>query len=171
MLLWKGIPLWQHVFTRMAPQVASLTLLYSGNPTIFPEGLPITADLRRGHLGPLAGVETALTRMRTEWLFTAPVDLPLLPRDCVAQMALRAKQGDVLVVCAESCNRIHGTVALWHRKVLPNVQQALDEKRYGVLDFLRQTGFATCSFMRRDDGVDPFLNLNRPEDFQHLPKD
>ncbi|MEG3641047.1 molybdenum cofactor guanylyltransferase MobA [Magnetococcus sp. PR-3] len=167
---WKNIPLWQHLFTRMAPQVSTLSILYNGNPTVFPSGLPVLGDLRRGQLGPLAGVETALSRMRTEWLFTAPVDVPLLPKDCVTQLSWRASQGDVQVVCAESGGQIHGTVALWHRDILPRIQQALDEERYGVLNFLRQTGFAACSFMPRDDGSDPFLNLNSPEDFQQLPK-
>lgn len=154
------------IVARMAPQVPALILNANGDPARFaPYGLAVVADSLPGNPGPLAGVLAAMEWAEVHapgacWIASVPGDAPFLPADFVAR--LHAGRGDALYVSAASGGRIHPVAALWPIHARNALRQALagGHRKVG--------GFApsgeTASVEWSTDPLDPFLNLNTPED-------
>ena len=166
-----GRPFLERVIERFAPQVAPLLLSANDDPARFARfGLPVVPDPLPEPCGPLAGVAAAhafLARTRPEigFLATVAVDTPFLPVDLVARLAAAlVAHPDARVAVAASRGRVHPVAAV-HRLVdLEDLIAGLaDGSIRRVMRWVEARGVATVDF---DDceGVDPFLNLNRPED-------
>jgi molybdenum cofactor guanylyltransferase len=82
-----GRPMVSWVAERLAPQVAEIMIIANRHLDEYRTyGHDVLQDLRGGFLGPLAGVETALSAARHGWVLTCPVDAPLLPHDYASRM-------------------------------------------------------------------------------------
>ncbi|MFA9441507.1 molybdenum cofactor guanylyltransferase MobA [Uliginosibacterium sp. sgz301328] len=93
----RGKTMARWVCERFAPQVSELIIVANRNLDEYRAlGYPVMADLRSGFLGPLAGIETALSAARNGWILTCPVDAPLLPTDYAERM-LDAARGRAAV--------------------------------------------------------------------------
>lgn len=154
------------VIERMAPQVRALAINANGDAGRFaPFGLPVLADPLPGHQGPLAGVLVGLdwaAEQQADWLVTVPGDTPFPPRDLVAGL-LEHVRTDTEVVFAESDGRIHPVIALWSSGCGARLRDAVlaeNVRRVG----LARTLFESASASWPADPVDPFLNLNTPDD-------
>ncbi len=154
---------------RMTPQVTRLILNANDDPVRFGAlGLPIVADSLPDHPGPLAGVIAALewaasSEPTTEWVVTVPGDAPFLPRDLVARLHAKRRHGRATFACAASGGWTHPVIGLWPVSVEGELRRAV------VVDGIRKID----AFTRRHlcvavewpaEPVDPFLNVNTPED-------
>jgi molybdenum cofactor guanylyltransferase len=164
-----GRTLLDHVLDRVRPQTDLLLLNANGDPARFAAyGLTVVADTLPGNQGPLAGVLAGL-----EWLaahapdaadlVTVPTDTPFLPRDLVARLlAARAGAGTELA-CAASGGRDHPVVGLWPVRFAVELRRAmLEDGTRGVRHWTARYSVALADFAA--EPVDPFLNVNRPED-------
>lgn len=133
-------------------------------------GLPILADLRLGHLGPLAALEAACQalasrRDRITHLVCLPGDTPFLPRDVAPRLIEGA--GSMVRVAAFG-DRLHPTVSLWPVGALLEVGAELDrpDTRRSFMGLLKRLGFETLTFGENAaaPGGDPFFNVNTPQD-------
>ena len=93
-------------------------------------------------------------------LATAPCDAPFLPLDLVARL-MAASAGAAVAV---SDSGLEPTFALWPVSARGAVEQALAEGR-GPRAALDELGAARVSFPAAVAGLDPFANLNTPEEF------
>ena len=161
-----GRPVLAHVIERVRPQVAALALNANGDPKRFADyGLPVVADTVEGFAGPLAGVLAGLdwageAAPRCAWLLSAPTDAPFLPTDLVRRLLDRARGAEVVV--AASDGRSHPVAALWSVSLREPLWNALARGIRKVEDFTRDRHVGMAEFPA--DPVDPFFNLNRPED-------
>jgi molybdopterin-guanine dinucleotide biosynthesis protein A len=88
-------------------------------------------------------------------------DAPFLPLDLVDR--LRAGLSGAPIAMASSAGQEHFTVALWAVSLRDDLRASLverGERRVGA--FLRRHGAAAVDWAT--DPVDPFLNVNTPED-------
>jgi molybdopterin-guanine dinucleotide biosynthesis protein A len=91
-----------------------------------------------------------------------PADTPFFPDDLV--MRLSGLKADHEVVAACSHERRHPTVALWSVALANYLADCLaDPKHRAIHDWLDSR---VCSCVAFDDvaGLDPFFNVNKPED-------
>lgn len=166
-----GRPLLAHVIDRFAPQVGALLLSANGDPARFAAfGLEVVADPFTEPTGPLAGVAAAMARLDeigsdAAFLATVAVDTPLVPRDLVARLAVAlAARPDAGAAIATSRGRDHPVAALHRRTGLDELMRGLaDGSIRRVMRYLEVRGVVRVDFAD-EDGRDPFLNLNRPED-------
>jgi molybdopterin-guanine dinucleotide biosynthesis protein A len=164
-----GRPVLEHVIERVRPQVTALALNANGDPARFAEyGLPVVADSIEGFAGPLAGVLAGLDWAAEAvpecgWLLSAPTDAPFLPADLVQALLLAAKAGADLAVAA-SGGRAHPVAALWPVSLRHPLRAALESGVRKVEDFTRDYRVETVEFPT--EPIDPFFNLNRPEDLE-----
>ena len=164
-----GRTMLDRIVERLAPQTVALILSANGDPSRFAGiGLPVVADDPQANLGPLAGILAALDRTATSrpdvaWVVSAPGDLPFIPTDLVVRLhAARAKAGTELA-CAASGGRRHAATALWPVTLRGTLRQALTvEGERGVDRFITRYSMATAVWETQP--VDPFLNVNTPED-------
>lgn len=165
-----GRTLLDRVVGRLAPQCAAgLILSANGDPVRF-AGFPgpIVPDDLPGHPGPLAGLLAALDHAAAhhpglEAVASVTGDAPFLPPDLVAKLdAARALSGAVIAIAA-SGEREHFTIGLWPVALRTDLRRFLvDEGGRRVGAFLAR--HAVTSVAWACEPVDPFLNVNAPED-------
>lgn len=161
--------LFAHVIGRFAPQVSTLALSANGDAARFADlGLPVLADPVAGYPGPLAGVlagmDWAASQGATDVVSVA-ADTPFLPEDLVPRLLLAA-EGPVPVVLAASTvdGRLirQPTFGLWPVALREDLRTALTGGVRKVGQWAADQGAALAPFAV--DRVDPFFNINTPED-------
>jgi molybdopterin-guanine dinucleotide biosynthesis protein A len=167
-----GRTLLDRVAERLAPQCsAGLILNANGDLARFASlGVPVVPDGVPDHPGPLAGILAALDYAAAHHPDTAHIvsvtgDAPFLPADLVARLDAARKVSGAPIVAAASGGRQHFTTALWAISLRVDLRAALverDERRVGA--YLARQGSVAVDWPI--EPVDPFLNVNTPEDLK-----
>jgi len=164
-----GRPVLARVIDRLRPQSKHLALNANGDPERFAHfGLPILPDDLADFPGPLAGVLAGLDWASTHaadcpWMLSVPCDAPFIPLDLARRLFSACDGRRAELAAAASGGRLHPVVALWPVRLRHSLRRALVEDGIRkVEDWLAQYRLATVEFPF--DEVDPFFNLNRPED-------
>lgn len=167
-----GKTILQHVIARVAPQVQALVINANGDPLRFDAyDLPVVADSIEGYAGPLAGVLAGMDWLATnkpncELMATFATDAPFAPRDLVPRLleGLEAANADIAV--AASGGRSHPVFALWPVYVRDALREAMMREDVRKVDvFTARYKFTEVEW--NAGGMDPFYNVNRPDDFEH----
>ncbi|MBF0588863.1 MAG: molybdenum cofactor guanylyltransferase [Magnetococcales bacterium] len=162
-----GTSLIAHVYARLAPQVDRVVISANEDPTRFAMlKAPVVDDLRPGRAGPLAGLEAVMTAHEAPWFVTVPTDTPWIPLDLVQRLAANAPDAHQVAI-ARSGEQQHPVVGLWPRSTRPLIQKALDEERRALKWWLRDHAHRLVDFPFSKAGLDPFFNINSPEDLKH----
>jgi len=161
----------ERALKRLTPQVSGIVLNANGDPARFaPFGLPVIADSVPDFAGPLAGILagldwTAANRPGIEWMVSVPGDCPFLPHDLVAKLhAARITTGKLLA-CAHSGDWRHPVVALWHVALREDLRHAITVEDLRKIEvWTARHGVALADWLT--EPVDPFFNVNTPEDVE-----
>jgi molybdenum cofactor guanylyltransferase len=164
-----GIPLLARVTEILRPQCDALLISVSGKAAArFAEfGLPVVADEIEDHAGPLAGILAGLDFIAgrhspAAFAVSVSTDTPFIPADLVTRLhAARAAAG-ADIACARSNAVSHPVIALWPLGIRSGLRQALAENLRKVDRFL--SGYAVAYADWPVAAVDPFFNINTPED-------
>ncbi len=178
-----GKPLLEHVIERAAPQVDQLLLNINQKmdtpSTINGEPIPVIADSLDGYLGPLAGILTAMEwaqqNSQSRWLASFAVDSPLFPSDLAhtLQKSLEAAPKDTAIVCPTYAGNKQPTFCLWRIDQAEQLRHWLTtEQNYRMGAWLQRQSTHYCDLTptgaRSEDrlpgAVDPFTNINTPDD-------
>lgn len=163
-----GRTLLERVAERFEPQCAGgLALSANGDPARFRDVFSgaILPDTIPDHPGPLAGIlagmEAAAALSGVTHVASVPGDAPFLPHDFVARLVAAAAEGKPIALAA-SGERRHFTSALWPIDLRHDLRDWLGRGERRVGGFIERHGAAVASWPV--EPVDPFLNLNAPED-------
>jgi molybdopterin-guanine dinucleotide biosynthesis protein A len=164
-----GRTILERVIETMTPQCDALLLNANGDPSRFARfGLPIIPDDVPDFAGPLAGILAGLDWASTHrpdiaWIASVPGDCPFLPTDLVAKLhAARAAAGTSLA-CAKSGDWRHPVAGLWPVSLRADLRRALVEEGLHKIEvWTARHGIAIAEWPDRP--VDPFFNVNTPED-------
>jgi len=156
-----GRPLIAHALDALAAQApAPAEILISANRNLDVYagfGHPVLTDSLPGFQGPLAGLAEGLAHASHDWLVTMPCDVARLPADFVARL-FAERQGDKTdAVIACDAHSLHPTLALLHRRVLPQLLEFLQGDSRRLRDWLAGLHTREAFF------TEPFPNLNTPE--------
>lgn len=162
----------EYVVARMAGQVGAMILNAAGDGSRFPDfGADIVPDVVPGALGPLAGVLTGMMWARdhapgSDWIATVPTDAPFVPTDLVARLKAAVQEAGADIALARSGGRVHPVFAVWRAGLLDDLHHALvDEGQRKVMTWVERHAWVAVDFAT--DPVDPFFNINTPEDLEH----
>jgi len=167
-----GRPLLTHAIDRAIPQVDQLVINANGDVARFDAfNLPVVEDVIDGYAGPLAGVLTGLEWMsehhpHCQWLATFATDAPFFPTDLVEKLLCQIRSNNADMACAISNGRTHPVFALWPVALKNELRQAMMDEAMRKVD--RWTARYKIEHVKFDDdknGVDPFFNINVPENF------
>ncbi len=154
---------------RMTPQCSRMIINANGDPARFAVfNLPVISDDIPDFAGPLAGILAALewvakNEPTLEWVVSVPGDCPFLPRDLVARLHAARIGEDKLLACAKSGDWRHPVVGLWNVKLRDDLRHALTiEHLHKIEIWTGRHGVAIAEWP--DKPVDPFFNVNSPED-------
>ena len=163
-MAWQGRPLIAHVVENLMPQVEALAINANGNAQRFGFlGLPVFPDELNDIYTPLAGLHAALhwaAHRSFDAVLTVPCDGPFLPLDLRTRLAAKTP------AVAASGGQIHYLTGLWPVSLQHALEAALASGLRRVQDFV---ALAKAKSVKWPVGrVDPFANINTPEDFNRL---
>jgi molybdopterin-guanine dinucleotide biosynthesis protein A len=164
-----GETILERVLKRFRPQCSGVILNANGDSARFARfGLPVIADEIPDFAGPLAGILAGLDwaaehRSEIEWLASVPGDCPFLPRDLVARLHAARRAGGSRLACAKSGEWRHPVAGLWPVALRADLRRALLEEGLHKIEIW--TGRYSVAIAEWPDRpLDPFFNINRPED-------
>ncbi|MEE1611644.1 molybdenum cofactor guanylyltransferase MobA [Microvirga sp. CF3016] len=166
----EGLTLLAHVAQRLVPQCEGVILNANGElPRSETMHFPVVPDAIAGHLGPLAGILTALEwsaahHPHIEWVVSVPGDTPFIPLDLVRHLHEARQASGRALACASSGSQVHFAVGLWPVSLRYDLRRMLlDETMRSVGDCAERHGFAKATWPI--EPVDPFFNINTPDDW------
>jgi molybdenum cofactor guanylyltransferase len=164
-----GETILDRVLARFQPQCERVILNANGDPARFSRfGLPVVADDIPDFAGPLAGILAGLDWAAAnapdiEWTVSVPGDCPFVPRDLVARLHSARRDAGMPLACAKSGDWRHPVAGLWQVALRADLRRALiDEGLHKIEIWTGRHGVAIAEWA--DTPVDPFFNVNRPED-------
>ncbi len=184
-------PLITHVLTRLAGQAAPGAInINTASEDFIPFGLPVIKDSVSGSIGPLAGILSGLEWLQSikngpEWLLVCTCDTPFLPLDLVQKLHLAIVQKPILdnvscagkintgntgkfdMACVASGDHRHPIIGLFHREQANHLRECITNKQIRkVEDWTRFYKRTIVKFS--NEPIDPFFNVNRPEDLKEI---
>jgi molybdenum cofactor guanylyltransferase len=164
-----GTTILDRVLARLRPACSGLILNANGDPARFASyGLPVIADSVPDFAGPLAGILAGLDWAATHapdvaWVASAPGDCPFLPADLVSRLHETRERAGMPLACARSGDWRHPVVGLWQVALREDLRRALiGEGLHKIEVWTARHGIAIAEWP--DTPVDPFFNVNTPED-------
>jgi molybdenum cofactor guanylyltransferase len=167
----KGISILDRVIATLSAQCVDIVINANGDPARFADtGCEVIPDNVPDHPGPLAGILAGLDWLAeqangVEWLLSVPGDCPFLPDDLVERLhqARRQKGAGVPLACARSGEWRHPVIGLWPLALRADLRKALVEEDLRKIEvWTARHGIAIADWPV--EPVDPFLNVNTPED-------
>jgi molybdopterin-guanine dinucleotide biosynthesis protein A len=164
-----GRTILDRVLETITPQCDGVILNANGDPKRFAHfGLPIIPDDIPDFAGPLAGILAGLDwvaahRPEIEWLMSVPGDCPFLPSDLAKRLHAARIAAGTKLACAKSGDWRHPVAGLWPVTLRGDLRRALvDEDLHKIEVWTARHGIAIAEWP--DKPVDPFFNVNTPED-------
>lgn len=164
-----GETILDRVLARIGPQCRGVILNANGDPARFGRfRLPVIADDIPDFAGPLAGILAGLDWAATntpeiEWVVSVPGDCPFVPRDLVPRLHAARAAEEMPLACAKSGDWRHPVAGLWQVALRADLRRALvDDGLHKIEVWTGRHGVAIAEWA--DTPVDPFFNVNRPED-------
>lgn len=167
-----GTTLLERAVAVVAPEVGDLAVNLPPSLDLPGLALPVVRDDSATFEGPLAGVLAGLGRASTlsprpTHLLTVPVDLPFLPAGLAERLSAGIDGPDTIVFAEGPAGRAP-LCALWPLSVTPRLSAFLAdgaERRVGAfLAGERTRSVVFGSVVIADRAVDPFFNINAPDD-------
>ena len=126
----------------------------------------ITDDLR----APLIGVYTSLINSEADWAVVLACDLPFVPAFLISELAARISDEVDAVVPLQNDGRPQPLCAIYNvDRCFPVIETMLASGELRMRDLLSRVRVTYIEFVEVKQfagNVDPFLNLNRPEDLK-----
>ena len=144
-LSYRGKHLIRHVIDKIEPHVDKIILSYSENTKNY-QSLPYASyrDYKLGFDGPLTGILSCSKYVSTPFVFIAPCDMPLLPRDIIQRLEPQIENNDIVVPndgIREQC-----LVFLTKTKILNSIDQYLKSNNKSVQGWIAQQSKGTVDF-------------------------
>jgi molybdopterin-guanine dinucleotide biosynthesis protein A len=156
------------VLARVRPHCTGIILNANGDPARFNRfGLPVVADDIPNFAGPLAGIlagmDWSADHGGPEWMVSVPGDCPFVPHDLVVRLHAACAAAGTPLACAKSGDWRHPVAGLWSLALRADLRRVLvDEGLHKIEVWTGRHGVALAEWPDRP--VDPFFNVNRPED-------
>ena len=172
-----GRPLLGHAIERLEPQCSRIAINANGDPARFAAfGLPVVPDTVEGFAGPLAGVLAGLdwaAEQSAEHIVTVAADTPFFPEDLVQRLQAAARvEGTPIALAAtpdpERGKNRHPTFGLWPVALRDDLRATLEDGVRKVVLWTDRHGAAEALFPA--DPIDPFFNVNTPDDLEQARK-
>lgn len=164
-----GLPLIEHVYQRLSPQVSTVWLNLA-NDIQQPKSIRATLinDATQKRDGPLAGVLSALRAASDEgfeWLLIAPCDTPFIPMNLGEKLVRKCIESESLLGIARAEGWNHPSLSIWNTGLLGSLEDSvLNHSKAGFKQFYPDTRHCFAEWGIGD--YDPFFNINTPQDIE-----
>lgn len=152
----------QYVIDALTPWTTSILINANRNITDYQQyGYPVIQDEQQGYLGPLAGIETALTYASSELILTLPCDAPLIAPELITRLLETIADSEYDACIAHDGHYLQPVFTLLRKNQLASLH-----------DFIKTGGRKTRTWLLSlnhclvdySDHPEQFFNMNSPED-------
>ncbi len=162
LVLFNGIPLYQHVLQRLRSQVDIVMISANRNIDRYQvSGCTVIPDTLPDYPGPLAGMLSGLLAAKTDWVVFCSCDTPFVPVDFVAQLWQQREKAPA--VWARSTERDHPALALLHCSLAKPLADYLQRGERRLMWFLREQGGHAVTLSQNETA---FRNVNTPDNLE-----
>lgn len=175
MRLLGGRPILARIVERLRPQVGDMVINANGDAARFTEfSVPVVPDAISGFAGPLAGIHAGLdwvkhNRPGVTHAVSVATDTPFFPADLVQCFLAARGEGGRLCV-ARSNAGTHPVIGLWPVELVSELEASLEAGERKAGKWVAEHGATDVFFpdVQIDEvAIDPFFNINRPEDLAY----
>lgn len=157
-----GRPMVEWVVQRLSPQVSEIVVNANRSQQVYQQlGMRVVSDTVPDYQGPLAGMASAMTAVRTPWLLTVPCDSPFLPDVLVERFGRVVGDDDTCVVTAHDGVRLQPVFNLMHVSFESGIHEFLASGERKIDRWFSQIEHRTVDFA---DLPDTFININTPQE-------
>lgn len=172
-----GSTLLDVVISRILGQVSDVALNANGDPERFSRfNMPVLSDAIEGYAGPLAGILAGL-----EWaeiqgashVLSVAGDTPFFPLDLLAALRQNGSpSGLSIAASSDEGGKLwrQPTFGLWPVSLKDDLKRALTTEGVRKIVAWTDRHGAGQAFFESDDGLDPFFNVNTPDDLDRARK-
>jgi len=151
-----------HVIRRIQPLfgVPFISVRESRKHLLFPQ----LCDRMNG-AGPMAGIETALERVDSQWVFAIACDMPFVSSGLIDAMAEKRDDHDMVVPFVDGS--LQPLAAFYSKSCLPCMQSQLKSGDRSLKSLIRKLDaiiFTEGECRQYDPDLQSFLDLDTPED-------
>ena len=158
----RGKRLVDHVYERLAPQVAGVIINANQNHEAYRSfGVRVVSDAVGGFAGPLAGIHAGLSISRRPFLASVPCDSPFLPADLIERLYARIDETGAELAVAKTGDQPHPVFAMMRRGVLEHLSGFLREGGRKIDAWYATLNVVEVVF---DDEAETFSNINTLDD-------
>jgi molybdopterin-guanine dinucleotide biosynthesis protein A len=168
----RGSPILALIIARLQTQVSDIIINANGDARRFIAfGLPVVADSIVGYAGPLAGIEAGLewvkaNRPGINYAVTVATDTPFFPADLVEKLVAASDDESKLRI-ARSEVGLHPVIGLWPVALGVALKASLERGERKAGAWVKDHDAIEVFFPSleiRGRTIDPFFNINAPED-------
>ena len=151
-------------------QTKYIVLNSNRDPSIFKNyNIKVIKDTISNHPGPLAGVLSGIewfykNNKKIKWVVSLPVDSPFFPNNLIKKLYETVVKSKKLIGVSSSNGRNHPVFSIWHISLMQPLQEALNNNIRKIDLFTQPYNPAVVDF---SSSVDPFFNINTPEDLKN----
>ena len=169
LLLLKNQAIYLQTLQRLKGQVGHVIISANRNLAEYDKsGFDVIRDTLPDHPGPLAGLLAAMQQIKTEWILTAPCDMPNLPNDLLLRFQQAAQKGDLpQALVTHDGHRQQNLVCLLNKNVQDNLENFIASGQRAAHRWLEQLNATQVDF---SDVPKAFVNVNTPEELAEVEK-
>ncbi len=131
--------------------------------------MPMISD-RFQNMGPLAGIQAALSHTAKQWIFVMACDMPAVTPGLISFLCGFASQEyEAVIPWLETGPE--PLCGLYHKNGLAKIELQLKSRKPKMSELLEQLSVRKVSakeLLRVSDGLEPFANINRKQDLDEL---
>jgi molybdopterin-guanine dinucleotide biosynthesis protein A len=137
LLPYRGTTLLEHIASIVRQAAGTATII--GDPDRYRDvGFPVCPD-QIPHCGPLGGIYTALSVTASDWNLVVACDMPMLSAPVLRRLIEHSVQSPgVCIVGVGPGGEPHPLCAVYHRRCLPQLKQAIRDKRFRMRELLAE---------------------------------
>lgn len=160
-----GQPMIHYVLQNLQLHLTDISINTHSPQTAYQQfGYPLINDHYNDHLGPLAGIHTALSHAKTQNVLIVPCDCPFLNTQLISERLLHAQlQHQTRLLVAHDGYHIQPTIALIDRVLLDSLEQYIKRGGRRLMTWFKQERCVEVDFSAHKND---FLNINSPADLQ-----
>ncbi|MDO4619360.1 MAG: molybdopterin-guanine dinucleotide biosynthesis protein B [Lachnospiraceae bacterium] len=118
--------------------------------------------------GPLGGLHALLSSCEEEALFVTTADLPLADLQLKRELQEYLLPSVDAVIPIDPDGRLHPLCAIYTKRFLPMIEEALCSCRYRVRDVLKAGVVSYVPVTKLTSGTEKLANINTPEDYEQF---
>lgn len=127
---------------------------------------PIVPDLDADK-GPLGGIVSCLQAVDSEWGLVLSVDAPLVPVEELRRLIAFTLHGTHPAAITQCGGWQYPLVGMYHRSLIPNMQEELQYRRGSAFSMLRRAGYGI--YESKSEPI-LFANVNDPDIYEQIQK-